>query len=273
VTEDGDAVLSEQPMSLFSLLQSRLQTIIQGDPAAEVFVTGHSMGGALAAIFARTLTLNEAAASSPLSVAPQVKAVYTIGQPRFGDFKFVTGVERALHSTPDKPTYIRIVNINDIVPAMPPPGSQDLGPTSFQHAGFLMYISLFGRVMPQKEQPIITFARAVIVAGLTAFQSLGLWLAHWVPSIAPGVHSRVPFLMVATRFVSLATFLPIGIVQHIPANYHQALLASRPADWRADIDKDAAAEHTLLADIKQSTRTMAHNYYIAARKAVKAHIR
>ena len=49
-------------------------------------------------------------------------------------------------------------------------GSQDVGATSYQHGGFLMYISLFGNIMPQKEQPIITPARASIVAALTAFQ-------------------------------------------------------------------------------------------------------
>ena len=55
-------------------------------------------------------------------------------------------------------------------------------------------------------------------------QSLGLWLAHWVPSMAAGSQSRVSGLMVLTRFAALATFFPIGN----PISLHMSLLQLNP---------------------------------------------
>ena len=70
VTGEGNAVPRSEPLSLFTLLQMRLQMLARDKPNAEVFVAGHSMGGALAAIFAAALRLN---APGPLvAVGPQV---------------------------------------------------------------------------------------------------------------------------------------------------------------------------------------------------------
>jgi triacylglycerol lipase len=69
-----------------------------------VFITGHSLGGALAILCAR----NFVARNVP------VQAVYTFGQPRVGDSHFADGYDAWLFSRT-----FRVVNQCDIVPRVP----------------------------------------------------------------------------------------------------------------------------------------------------------
>ena len=57
-----------------------------------------------------------------LATLMQVRGVYTIGQPRVGDYEFAQELVKRFGGTAQNPSYIRIVNSVDIVPAMPPPG-------------------------------------------------------------------------------------------------------------------------------------------------------
>lgn len=52
----------------------------------------------------------------------QVAGLFTIGQPRVGDSYFGRNLESCLRHSADNPTYLRLVNVNDIVPQMPPAG-------------------------------------------------------------------------------------------------------------------------------------------------------
>ena len=56
---EGSPTPSERPVSLFGILQTKLSGMFQGDPQAKIYVVGHSMGGALAAIFAAALSITE----------------------------------------------------------------------------------------------------------------------------------------------------------------------------------------------------------------------
>ncbi|MBD5780278.1 lipase family protein [Pelagicoccus sp. NFK12] len=81
-------------------------------PQKTVWLTGHSLGGALATLFA-------------LQNPDQVDAVYTVGAPR------TMGRKLAAHWE-DKLPLFRVVNNNDIVPRLPtPPFYEHLGPTYF----------------------------------------------------------------------------------------------------------------------------------------------
>lgn len=73
---------------------------------APIWITGHSLGGALAVLAAAQLH----------SVQP-VQGLYTFGQPRVGDREFAKSVSRTLAGR-----VIRFVNNNDVVPQVPPPG-------------------------------------------------------------------------------------------------------------------------------------------------------
>lgn len=73
--------------------------------AQSLWITGHSLGGALAAL---------AAARLALDMHKPINGIYTYGQPRVGDRQFAREVDNEL-----KPRYFRFVNNNDIVTRIP----------------------------------------------------------------------------------------------------------------------------------------------------------
>lgn len=74
-----------------------------------LFITGHSLGGALAVLATAKRRLR-AGGGTPLPV----QALYTFGQPRVGDGEFVGALESDF-----KPRWFRYVNHNDVVPRVP----------------------------------------------------------------------------------------------------------------------------------------------------------
>lgn len=81
-------------------------------PHLKLYVTGHSLGGALALLCYSYFVLSD----TPRRVA----AIYTLGQPPVGNEAFCT----ALMLNSPNTTYIRITNNNDCVPQLFIPGAQ-----------------------------------------------------------------------------------------------------------------------------------------------------
>ena len=92
-----------------------------------IWLTGHSMGGALAALAAATLVLHRRAIGC--------NGVYTFGQPRVGDHTFAGNFNRSF-----KKQCFRLVNNNDVVTRVPP---QIFG---YSHVGTLKYFDADGRL-------------------------------------------------------------------------------------------------------------------------------
>ena len=87
------------------------------DPGLPLFVTGHSLGGALATLAVCRLASGELKASGANpAVRFQLRACYTFGAPRVGDAAFCTAFKKP-------PTY-RLVNNLDIVPLVPLSGAE-----------------------------------------------------------------------------------------------------------------------------------------------------
>ena len=82
-------------------IEDDIRAWIKKNTIKEYIITGHSLGGAMAAIFASR--------QSP----DKVKKVITFGQPRVGGSDF----KKAFNSQYE---HIRLVNNNDIVPSVPP---------------------------------------------------------------------------------------------------------------------------------------------------------
>lgn len=95
-------------------------TLMKSNENKHIYVTGHSLGAAMATI-----------AASRLNAKGRAVTLYTFGSPRVGDHKWAKQFK-------DIDTY-RFVNNNDMVTSVPPFGF-------FTHVGDLKYINYYGNV-------------------------------------------------------------------------------------------------------------------------------
>jgi len=96
-----------------------------------LWVTGHSLGGALAALAATSLDYQ----------GYTVSGLYTFGQPRVGDWQFTRQVNARMGDR-----MFRYVNNNDVVPLIPPQFNV-LNPTRlFGHMGQFRYFGFRGKL-------------------------------------------------------------------------------------------------------------------------------
>ena len=74
-SSSGSSASVEINSSLFGLLSAKLRQLHEADPNLKLFITGHSMGGALSAIFAAALSVNEpdSGADEREWIAPKVR--------------------------------------------------------------------------------------------------------------------------------------------------------------------------------------------------------
>lgn len=110
------------------------------DRKLPIYVTGHSLGGALAQVATAVLGDDD------------IAACYTFGCPRIGNAYFDLWV---------KPPIYRILNYSDIVPQVPPPGI-------YRHAGDPRYLPREVDGSPFRFQPGIAIRGWQFLAGLWA---------------------------------------------------------------------------------------------------------
>lgn len=115
--------------ALDSVWNQIVQTLVKvhqyGQP---LWITGHSLGGALAVLAAARLVLD-----IDTHIYKSVHGLYTFGQPRVGDRAFIKTLDDEL-----KPRYFRFVNNNDIVPRVPVRLNQ------YQHGGSICFFDSTG---------------------------------------------------------------------------------------------------------------------------------
>jgi Lipase (class 3) len=103
-TSEVHAGFLEDFQAITIAVVSQVKGYLQSNPNAKVFVTGHSLGGALAILCAIEFHRQNI----------PVAAVHTFGQPRVGNLPFCH-----LYDTALRDVTFRLVNANDIVPRVP----------------------------------------------------------------------------------------------------------------------------------------------------------
>jgi len=107
-------------LRLYSQLSQTVQQVAsQFDPKVPCYVTGHSLGGALATLATADLAQNNRPLSSQLQL-------YSYAAPRIGDLSFAKFLGAIA------PNNFRVFNLSDLVPMVPP---TDLGSQPYIHVG------------------------------------------------------------------------------------------------------------------------------------------
>ncbi|MGC1218300.1 MAG: lipase family protein [Phormidesmis sp.] len=101
-----------------------------------LYITGHSLGGALATMAAAALS----------DYGVDVAGVYTFGQPRVGDRTFVNQLNAHTRGK-----VFRFVNNNDIVPHVPPPFSIRNPTRLYGHVGTVEYFNASGNITTHNQ--------------------------------------------------------------------------------------------------------------------------
>jgi Lipase (class 3) len=133
-------------LSEYKKIMYRVLPFLQAHPGFKLYVTGHSMGAALATLLAF------GAATEPDNVIPKPVSLFSIGGPYVGDLSF-----RSAHQLLEglgKLRHLRLSNFKDIVPIIPkisfrfPFHREDHVGTFFKHVG--MNLRLYAGSSPME---------------------------------------------------------------------------------------------------------------------------
>ncbi|XWS24229.1 hypothetical protein CRYUN_Cryun28dG0082900 [Craigia yunnanensis] len=132
---------SHQHQYAYYTLREKVREVLKENPEAKFIVTGHSLGGALAILFAAVLMLHDEE-----WLLEKLDGVYTFGQPRVGDEKLGEYMKEKLRKFDVK--YFRYVYSSDMVPRIP----YDDKTLLFKHFGPCLYFNSFyiGKVLPEE---------------------------------------------------------------------------------------------------------------------------
>jgi Lipase (class 3) len=200
---------------------SQIQTAVKelAPPQLPVFVTGHSLGGALAVVAAKFLLK---------CIGVQAAGVYTFGMPRCLGSQIVGDYENALGAR----TY-RLVHGHDVVPMLPP------SELNFHHVGCLLQCKQEGKfdashlsAAPSDQPSLVDFLNSftsiaiseleTIFGHLTALQVLALpgKITELIALMTSGLASPPTQPGLLGEIIAL---LPPPIRDHVPAQYLHAL--------------------------------------------------
>jgi Lipase (class 3) len=127
----GDSQVHRGFADAFRSLQIELELWLKDIRSTELFLTGHSLGGAIATLAASLY-------------AP--KFLITLGSPRVGNRSFCESVAHIRH--------VRFANCSDVVTRLPPSFS------GYQHCGERHYIDQYGQIVVNPSDEAVSLDRA-----------------------------------------------------------------------------------------------------------------
>ncbi|KAF3320657.1 Mono- and diacylglycerol lipase [Carex littledalei] len=193
----------DEHLFAYYAIRKQLREVLKRNENAKFFITGHSLGGALAILFPSILALH-----GEEDLLKRLEGVYTFGQPRVGDAEFGKFVRGFLEP---KKRYFRFVYGNDMVPRIP----FDDEILLFKHIDDCFYYNSLYRGMVLREQPNKNYFSplALIPKHLTATFEL---IRSFVIGYVKGADYNEGWLM---RFARLFALLVPGLTPHCPQDY------------------------------------------------------
>ena len=144
-TFTAEPIEAPSTSTMSDAITSQLKQLYAADSATQLVITGHSLGSTVATL------------SVPIACSIGFAGVhYNEGSPRVGDPTFVAYINGL-----SIPTY-RLVNIEDVVPTVPPPEAPVKGGTLiYQHAGTPVSFSAQYGSVPSNHDPCCSYAYAI----------------------------------------------------------------------------------------------------------------
>ncbi|KAL3681759.1 hypothetical protein R1sor_024715 [Riccia sorocarpa] len=204
----GIAHDQENKKLAYDHITATVKEIMKKNPEAKLFVTGHSLGGALANLYTAFLFFN-----NEDLITNRFGALYTFGQPRVGSEQY----SKFLISKIGKSRYWRVVYGNDLVPRIP---FDDLH-FEFKHCGYCYYFDERFEEQTLKEAPNHNYfswrISTIIGQRIGALYDLILsCFSGWIY----GPEFREDWQSICVRFGGL--FMP-GMSAHLMNNYVSAI--------------------------------------------------
>ncbi|KAL3514485.1 hypothetical protein ACH5RR_027202 [Cinchona calisaya] len=185
-------------------IREKLRKILSENKKAKFMVTGHSLGAALAILFAAILSLHE-----EKMLLDRLEGVYTFGQPRVGDEQFGEFMKDKLRLYNVK--YCRYVYNKDIVPRLP----YDDKTLMFKHFGPCLYFNSCYKGQIREEEPNKNYFSPlwIIPNFLNAVYEL---IRSFIIPFTRGMEYREGWFGILFRGVGL--IIP-GLANHGPQDY------------------------------------------------------
>ncbi|XP_010552522.1 PREDICTED: uncharacterized protein LOC104822858 isoform X2 [Tarenaya hassleriana] len=186
-------------------IRQKLRGLFEDDKASKFIVTGHSLGGALAALFPAILALHDED-----ELLKRLDGVYTFGQPRVGDETFEEFMKDVIQKHDFK--YARFVYSNDIVPRVPFDDKKLFG---FKHIGPCIYFNSLYKEQILEDAPNKNYFNVLryIPMMLNAAWEL---TRSFIIQFWKGKDYKENWFM---RLARVAGLIFPGIVNHFPPDY------------------------------------------------------
>ncbi|OMP02008.1 Lipase, class 3 [Corchorus olitorius] len=193
----------KEPLAYYHI-RDILRNILSNNKRAKFIVTGHSLGGALAALFPAVLFFHDEEL-----LLERLTGVYTFGQPRVGDEMFGNYMENNLKRHGIQ--YYRFVYSNDMVPRVPFDDKNFV----FKHFGSCVYYNSRYEGEIVKEEPFKNYfsIRAVFPMMTNAMYEL---LRSFTIVKERGSGYREGFVLIFLRIIGLV--VP-GVPAHSTMDY------------------------------------------------------
>ena len=211
-----------QKLFAYYEIRKELKRILTKNEKAKFILTGHSLGGALAILFAAILSLHEEE-----WLLDKLEGVYTFGQPRVGDVQFGNFMKDKFNKYNVK--YYRHVYSNDMVPRLP----FDDTALFFKHFGSCVYYNSLYQGKVVEEEPnknyfsLLWFFPMVLIAAYEVIRGFILpwrkgreYREDWFQTMFRMVGLVIPGLSAHTT-IDYVNLTRLGSVLHNPQSAHQ----------------------------------------------------